>query len=280
VTWPTSGGGVTHLDEELSAYLDGELDEAGYQHAYHHLSTCAHCQAQLDEINRVRTVIRTAPPVDPPFGFVERFVRDRRRRRWAPAAVVGLAAAWVLMIAIAGGSIGVEPPVRDIAVAQSELGSDGEDVESFRADDIEFAAAERDEIPNAFRGPEEVGGGDYAAGFQALNRDGWLMLYDVDDEPVVVYEQLGEYEPGALPSGGDRFEIEGDRAWRGAVDGRNAVVVQRGGMTYTIVGESDVEDLVAMAEELPEREAASPPSLGERLQEAADDFVSAFALGL
>jgi hypothetical protein len=282
VTWTTGGGGVAdaHLDEELSAYLDGELDEAGYQQAYHHLSVCAHCQVQLEEINRVRSIMRTAPPVDPPFGFVERLVRDQRRRRWVPAvaAVVGLAAAWVLVVAIAGGSVGVESPFSDIAAAQSELAEDADDVEGFQAGAIEFASAERDDIPAAFRGPEEVGDADYLAGFQALNRDGWLMVYDLDGEPVVVYEQQGDLE--SLPAGGERFEIDGDPAWRGAVDGRNAVVVQRGGMTYTIVGEPDVDALVTIAEELPEPEEAEAPSVGERLADAADDFVSAFALGL
>jgi anti-sigma factor RsiW len=264
----------------LSAYLDGELDEAGYQRAYQHLSVCAHCQAELEEINRVRTIMRTAPPVEPPFGFVERLVREQRRRRWVPmaAAVVGLAAAWVLVVAIGGGAVGVESPVGDIAAAQSELTGGVGEVERFDADAIEFAVAERDDIPAAFRGPEEAGDADFVAGFEALNRDGWLMAYDLDGEPVVVYAQQGDVE--SLPPGGERFEIDGDPAWRGAVDGRNAVVVQRGGMLYTIIGEADVEALIAMAEDLPEGQNAEAPSLGERLADGADDFVSGFALGL
>jgi hypothetical protein len=280
MSWPTGGG--THLDEELSAYLDGELDDAGYRHAYHHLSTCGECRAQLDALSSVRTTLRTAPPIEPPFGFIERVVSGRRRSV-APvvATVLGLAAVWLLILGfLAGGPVRVDPPVADIAAAQA--GFEPGDVDgrgAFAANDIEFAPADRDDIPETFRAPEELSDGQFAAGFQAVNRDGWLVMYEVDDEPVAVYQQLGEYNPSSLPGDGERFEIDTDPAWRGSIDGRNAVVVQRDAMTYTVVGEADVEELIELAEELPAREEASPPSVGERLVDAANRFLESMALG-
>lgn len=279
--WPTGGG--THLDEELSAYLDGELDEAGYQHAYYHLSTCDGCRTQLDALSAIRTTIRNAPPVEPPFGFIDRVVRQQRRRPFAPVAmtVLGLAAVWLLILGIlAGGSLRVEPPVADIAAAQAGFEpGDAAGGGSFQANAIEFVPADRDDMPAEFQAPEELDDGEYDAGFEAVNRDGWLVVYEVDGESVAVYQQLGDYRSGSLPSGGERFEIDGAPAWRGAIEGRNAVVVQRGGMTYTIVGEADVDDLVNIAEELPERDQPDPPSPSERFLDAADRFLESLAFG-
>ncbi|MGH9244536.1 MAG: anti-sigma factor family protein [Acidimicrobiales bacterium] len=285
--WPPAGGGADtfHLDEVLSSYLDGELDDATYQQAYQHLASCHECQAQLEELSHVRTALRNAPPIEPPFGFIERVVRQRRRRPVTPvlASVVGIAAVWLLVLGLVagGGALRIEPPVGDIATAQAGLvPGDADQVRTFRADDIQFERTDRGDIPGEFRAPEDLGGAEYDAGFEAVNRDGWLAVYEADDEAVVVYQQAGEYEPGSLPGGGEEFEIDGDPAWRAAVEGRNTVVVQRGEMTYTIVGALDVEDLVEIAEELPERQEVDDPSFGDRLRGAAEQLLEGFSLGL
>jgi Putative zinc-finger len=285
--WPTppAGGGFdTHLDEELSAYLDGELDPVAAQQAYQHLSTCADCRSRLDAISQVRTMVRTAPPVEPPFGFIERLVKERRRRPFAPVigAAVGLAAVWLLVLGlVAAGPVRVEPPVDDIAVAQAGFdGGTAAERGDFEANDINFAAADDEEIPANFRPPDEAAGADFDAGFEATNRDGWLAMYDDDGAAIAVYQQMGEYRVGSLPGGGEAFEIDGSRAWRSSgIDGRNAIVVQRGAMTYTLVAEVDVDDLIDIAEDLPEREAADT-SWVDRLQDAIDRFLEAFSLGI
>ena len=273
---PPGGGGFDpHLDEALSAYLDGELDPTAYLHASGHLAICERCRAELDALSRVRAVVRAAAPVDPPFGFIERLVKERRRRPFGPVAglIAGLAAAWLLVLGLVGaGPPRVEPPVGDIAVAHAGFeGGSASERGDFRANDISFAAAEDDDIPAEFRPPEEVAAADFDAGFRATNRHGWLVVYDDDGEAIAVYEQLGDYQPGSLPGGGERFEIDGSRAWwsRG-IDGRTALVVQRGGMTYTVVGEVEVDDLVDVAEDLPERDAPEDPTWAERLSDAVD----------
>jgi hypothetical protein len=79
-TSPASGppfGGGEHLDDSLSAFLDGELEEAAHQAAYEHLAACALCQSDLESLTRVRTALRAAPEVDPPFGFIEAVIQSR-----------------------------------------------------------------------------------------------------------------------------------------------------------------------------------------------------------
>ena len=51
------------------------------------------CRDQLDTLSRcARRSCSSAAPVDPPAGFIERVVKERRRRRFAPA--IGVAWAW------------------------------------------------------------------------------------------------------------------------------------------------------------------------------------------
>lgn len=66
-----------HLEESLSAFLDGELDEAAQRAAYQHLAACLLCRGQLDSVQRVRTALRGAPPVEPPAGFIDAVVEHR-----------------------------------------------------------------------------------------------------------------------------------------------------------------------------------------------------------
>ena len=125
-----------------------------------------------------------------------------------------------------------------------------------------------------------MGGADFDAGFQAINRDGWLAMFVDDGDAIAVYQQMGEFQVGSLPGGGEQFEINGSRAWRSTgVDGRNAVVVQQGGMTYTVVGEVDVDDLIEVADDLPERASSDTP-WGDRLQDSVDRFLEGFSLGV
>jgi anti-sigma factor RsiW len=87
-----------HAAEALSALLDGELDAEEAERVRAHLIECADCAAELDEVQVARERLRTAPMVDPPFGFYERLLGTRRRRRWAAASVVAAAAASVAFV--------------------------------------------------------------------------------------------------------------------------------------------------------------------------------------
>jgi anti-sigma factor RsiW len=61
-----------HLDEVLSAYLDGELSRDDRLDVDAHLQVCPECRSDLEAERDVRQLLRELPPVDPHFGFYER----------------------------------------------------------------------------------------------------------------------------------------------------------------------------------------------------------------
>lgn len=109
-----------HLEELLSAHLDGELtaDETAPVEA--HLAECDACRAELDATRAVRATVRAAPAVDAPFGFYERLVRTRRRPRWVAVGSVGaVAAMWIAVVgfAVSPPTTRVVPPVDEARAA-------------------------------------------------------------------------------------------------------------------------------------------------------------------
>jgi anti-sigma factor RsiW len=97
----------------LGAYALGVLDQAEAQEVTAHLSTCADCRREVNELGQVRPLLDTVPPEafldGPPDNdmVLQRALREIRReaparRRWAPA-VIGLAAAVALAVAVGGG---------------------------------------------------------------------------------------------------------------------------------------------------------------------------------
>ncbi|HJV08320.1 MAG TPA: zf-HC2 domain-containing protein, partial [Acidimicrobiales bacterium] len=71
-------GGGSHLGDALSALLDGELPVAQADQAHAHLAQCPVCAHELAAVTQARSWVRALPPVDPPFGFYERMLLDRR----------------------------------------------------------------------------------------------------------------------------------------------------------------------------------------------------------
>jgi len=105
---------VTHPSEMISAYLDGELIGDETSKLLSHLATCGRCSAELEELQSVRTAVRSLPVLALPAGLVPEADAvvvpiHRNRGVWVGAA----AAAVALIIAIA--SI-VTPPPASISV--------------------------------------------------------------------------------------------------------------------------------------------------------------------
>lgn len=105
---------MTHPSELISAYLDGELigDETPRLHS--HLATCGRCSADLEDMQRVRSAVRSLPVLELPPGLVPAadavvIPIHRNRGIWVGAA----AAVVALIIAIA--SI-VTPPPASVSV--------------------------------------------------------------------------------------------------------------------------------------------------------------------
>src|SRR5438874_10691358 len=85
--------------EELSAYLDHELDSATQARVAEHVAGCDECRARLDGLRETAHAIRALPMETPPRTFT---VPEQRRRtwRWAPAGWIGSAAVALLLIAV------------------------------------------------------------------------------------------------------------------------------------------------------------------------------------
>lgn len=85
--------------EELSAYLDHELDDDAKARVAEHVAGCADCQARLDGLRQTTYAIRALPMETPPRRFTIPAVR-RESFRWAPVAgwIGGVAAAMLIII--------------------------------------------------------------------------------------------------------------------------------------------------------------------------------------
>ena len=85
--------------EELSAYLDHELDDDARARVAQHVAGCADCQARLDGLRETAFAIRALPMETPPRTFAIPAKR-RETSSWAPAArwIGGVAAAMVIIV--------------------------------------------------------------------------------------------------------------------------------------------------------------------------------------
>jgi predicted anti-sigma-YlaC factor YlaD len=85
--------------EELSAYLDRELDDDGKARVGEHVAGCADCQTRLDRLRQTAYAIRALPMETPPRTFS---IPAKRREsvRWAPVAgwIGGVAAATLIIV--------------------------------------------------------------------------------------------------------------------------------------------------------------------------------------
>ena len=89
---------MTHVDELLSAHLDGELTADETALVTGHLEGCAECRAELAAIAEVRSAVRGLPVLDAPIPLLPAAPRPSR---WIGA--VASAAAAVLAVGIVFG---------------------------------------------------------------------------------------------------------------------------------------------------------------------------------
>ena len=86
--------------EELSSYIDNELDPNDQARVAEHVAGCAGCQDRLAGLRQTAYAIRGLPMETPPRSFTGVVPQQRRVWRWAPVGWVGSAAVAVLLIGI------------------------------------------------------------------------------------------------------------------------------------------------------------------------------------
>lgn len=85
--------------DELSAYVDHELDPARKARVAQHVAGCADCRARVDGLRQTAHLVRALPMESPPRTFTIPAERRRAARRWAPVGWIGSAAAALLVVA-------------------------------------------------------------------------------------------------------------------------------------------------------------------------------------
>jgi hypothetical protein len=85
--------------DELSAFLDHELDEDARARVAEHVAGCTECQARLDGLRQTSYAIRALPMETPPRTFTIPAKR-RETSSWAPVAgwIGGVAAAMLIIV--------------------------------------------------------------------------------------------------------------------------------------------------------------------------------------
>jgi anti-sigma factor RsiW len=97
--------------EELSAYLDHELDSDAQARVAEHVAGCQDCQARLDGLRQTTYAVRALPMETPPRAFTIPAQRERASHRWVPAAWLGGVAAAILVVVVGVNQLHFHPPV-------------------------------------------------------------------------------------------------------------------------------------------------------------------------
>jgi anti-sigma factor RsiW len=119
---------MIHPDEFLlHEYLDGELTEAAVHDLESHLTGCPACQARLEELTRLFTLLDAVPElalaadlshaiVDTLQAEPDRLAWPRRLPSWAQLALVGQIALAVLLLALLWPLASPLLPAADVAL--------------------------------------------------------------------------------------------------------------------------------------------------------------------
>ncbi|MBI5069241.1 MAG: zf-HC2 domain-containing protein [Deltaproteobacteria bacterium] len=94
---------MSHLGENLTAFLDGALSPAEREEALHHLAGCAACRAEEARLRGALAALAALPlPPEPSPAFEQRFhARLARQRSERRGWLARLPARWVLPAAAA-----------------------------------------------------------------------------------------------------------------------------------------------------------------------------------
>jgi len=77
---------AAHVEELLSAYLEGDLDAGLVAEVEAHLASCPDCSSLFEAVGGIRVGLAAVPEIDPPSDLLRKLyaVPDRRKRRWIP----------------------------------------------------------------------------------------------------------------------------------------------------------------------------------------------------
>jgi hypothetical protein len=123
------------------------------------------------------------------------------------------------------------------------------------------------DLERPFHDPAHAGDGFRLLGRWTRGGDLAQLYYSDGVLSVSVFEQPGELQWSALPSGGGDAQVSGHRARRYALPVGEAWVFQRGGIVYTCVGDAPPNEMSAIAADV----SRSNESRVERLAQMVVD---------
>ena len=272
-----------HPEDALSALLDGELlgEEALLVRA--HLEMCAACAAELESVRGARAAVRSLPAVEPPPGFFEALLAAPATevelatpatvarlvpRRMAMANVAAAVAAGLLLVVSFGGHpADAVSPELDGAIAQHASTLSAVNA-GLGGSDASVPAPQSTSVGRPYAAPRQLAGYTLLGAFRAPA--GVHLLYERGGFGLSLFEQQGQLDGDQLPGQGRRVRVGGEDGWQydGGSEGGHVVVVQRGALVVTIVGDESGDVVLAAARALP-----GPPAVafGTRLRQACGD---------
>lgn len=102
---------MSHLDELLSVYLDGETNPAESERVAAHVGECLRCRRRLEGLQAARAAVRSLPVLQVPSDLLpaeETTSPSRRRPVWMGAAAAAVAVL-IAVAALAAPDSGAEP---------------------------------------------------------------------------------------------------------------------------------------------------------------------------
>ncbi|HEY1279770.1 MAG TPA: zf-HC2 domain-containing protein [Acidimicrobiales bacterium] len=262
-----------HPEELLSAYLDGEVTADERAYVEEHLTTCSTCRAEFEEERDVRAAVRSLPPVDPPFGFFERVLREgptdpaepkKRRFKFGMANLVATAAAWILVLGVAnlnshGGS--VNPEANGYVTAHASV------LPSFGTASGGSKEAKRYDVPDRLAGTYQL--------VDEVDTDGFpQLIYSDGQKTLSVFVRPGHLNTNALPDDAKPVQVNGSMAWEVPSGDTEVIFLQRPGAVVVIVGAGQDAAASDMASTAPR--ADGDDSILDHLRGAGEGLLETF----
>lgn len=274
-----------HLDDELSALLDGELHGAEHDDAVAHLRQCAFCTSELAAVERTRSLVRALPMVDPPNALAPRREQKQAPRGtgWIAAAAAALvfvalqamAPDHTVNVAVAGlvdahtaftvVTTPASPETIEVVLADTRT---GDTVERAALDSTTGAVLWRQHDAAAARAhhriptPERLDGGYERVGLYRHD-DVVHELFSDGLHTLSVFAQPGELDESGLPT--DRRIVAMGKQQASHYDWPegDVLVWESGGVVFAAVGDAPAGEVMAAAASMPKTGALS---VGERLK--------------
>jgi hypothetical protein len=278
--------GNEHAGDLLSALLDGELDDGTADSVREHVGVCAVCAAELANVRSIRRSLRLLPSTPMPqesVGLAAHAIRraGARRRR---VLLVSQAAAVALVGSISLAAVGTNPsaavtPELDAAVERHSTAASALSIGLGAASvggtpSTATTAPHRpvDGVGDRYVMPTRLGEYELLGSFEA---DGGLQLLygqGVDGRgpySLSLFEQPGALDVDHLPRPGRWIDVDHGRAWlwEGQHAGGRVLLVERGGLVLTLVGD-DPNAVLDAANTLPAAPKAPKASAFDRLRDA------------